>query len=210
MEAHIKKKNVVVDIGIGNIKAFLNIFKDLNICVETASKKEQLISASKIILPGVGSFDWAMRHLKNSGLLPILMEKIQAEKTPFLGICVGMQILGFGSEEGAENGLGWIPGSTKKFSFLQLNKKLPIPHMGWNSVTPQKESSLFYKIQKPEYYFLHSYYFSPCEEENILATSEYGIKFASAIQKGNVSGVQFHPEKSHDFGRQLLKNFLLN
>lgn len=196
----------VVNYGLGNILAFLNVYSRMNIPVQIASKKEDLARAQKLVLPGVGSFDWAMSQLRDSGMREELDELVLKRKVPVLGVCVGMQLMANASEEGQLPGLGWIPGKVRRFSEGMLKTKTPLPHMGWNTVTP-KEHPLFVGIDRPEYYFLHSYFFEPESADYVLAETEYGIPFASAVSLANVLGVQFHPEKSHNWGAQLLRNF---
>lgn len=197
----------IVDYGLGNISALLNVFKMLNIEATSASAIDQLEGATKLILPGVGAFDRAMELLDKSGMRKSLDELVMVRKIPVLGICVGMQIIGRASEEGQAEGLGWIDGYVK--SFRSLNQKgLLLPHMGWNDVRPVSDSPLFSQLElDARFYFLHSYYFDCLRSENVAAVSGYGIDFSCAVQAGNLYGVQFHPEKSHHFGAQLLKNF---
>jgi glutamine amidotransferase len=148
-----------------------------------------------------------MENLKNLGLLEVLNEKVQVKKTPVLGICLGMQLLTKGSEEGFLPGLGWIDGDVKKFA-LDAFQDLKVPHMGWDYVSVKKESLLFKEMyEEPKFYFVHSYYVSPAKTSDILTTTNYGIEFCSALENGNIFGAQFHPEKSHKYGMKLLKNF---
>jgi glutamine amidotransferase len=196
----------IIDYGLGNIKAFLNIYRKLNIPTVVATTAAQIDQASKLILPGVGSFDYAMARLNASGMRVSLDKAVLEKKTPVLGICVGMQMLSASSDEGELPGLGWIDGTVKKFT---LNENATIlPHMGWNDVKSVKSSPLFLGIEEFSlFYFLHSYYFVCTNRENILCESQYGINFTCAVAQNNVYGVQFHPEKSHNLGVQLLKNF---
>lgn len=198
----------IINYGSGNIQAIGNIYSRLNIPFIIASKSGDLAKATKIILPGVGSFDQAINDLKRSGLRQALDEHVLHNKKPVLGICVGMQLLADDSEEGVIKGLGWIDGSVKKFDHSSFNQATHLPHMGWNNVEPVKNNQLFNDI-KPgsRYYFLHSYYFSCNRQEDVLAVTDYGEYFASAVNSENIYGVQFHPEKSHQAGIQLLKNF---
>ncbi len=208
MVAHIRKDMVtLVNYGLGNIKAFYNIYAQLKIPVQIATNKDQLKYAKKIILPGVGSFDWAMTRLNESGLRDTLDELVVDMKIPVLGVCVGMQMFTNYSEEGKLPGLGWIDGAVKRFDETLFNSKIDLPHMGWNEVVPVKESPLFQELVQPRFYFLHSYHVIPVEDANVLASTNYGLHFTSAIEKDNMYGVQFHPEKSHKWGIQLLKNF---
>ncbi|WP_350613039.1 imidazole glycerol phosphate synthase subunit HisH [Pseudomonas sp. HY7a-MNA-CIBAN-0227] len=198
----------IIDYGLGNIQAFINVYKRLHIPIEVASHPDDLQGASKLILPGVGAFDHAMERLNASGMRPALDSLVQEEKIPVLGICVGMQILAKSSEEGVLPGLGWVDGIVRSFkSFSGLNN-LPLPHMGWNDVEPTPGSALFKGFEEDSrFYFLHSFLFECSDSESMGATSEYGLKFCCAVQNDNVYGVQFHPEKSHHFGVGLLKNF---
>lgn len=197
----------LVDYGLGNIKAFANIYRRLGIEAFAVSSPLDLRHASKIILPGVGSFDWAMNCLQKSGMRDALDEEVLEAKKPVLGVCVGMQMMAGSSEEGIVSGLGWVDAKVVKFDVSLLNEKTRLPHMGWNNVKPTAEDTLFRGLDDPQYYFLHSYYLVPEHFEDILANSYYGFEFASAVRKKNVYGTQFHPEKSHTWGITLLKNF---
>ena len=197
----------IVDYGLGNIQAFINIYRRLGIEAYSAKNTFDFARAKRILLPGVGSFDWAMTRLQESGLREMLDEQVLGEKKPILGICVGMQMMAQSSEEGALPGLGWIDGVVVKFDTSMLEGQTHLPHMGWNETEPSCTFSIFSKIKSPKFYFLHSYYLKPDRQEHILATSKYGLQFTSAVNSGNVYGTQFHPEKSHDGGVQLLKNF---
>lgn len=198
----------IVDYGLGNIKAFSNIYRSLDIPVLIAKEPSDLIKATKIILPGVGAFDHAMEQLDQSGMRPLLEEMVVAKSTPVMGICVGMQMLANKSEEGTLGGLGWIDGSVKKFDITKIKHHTRLPHMGWNDVTTIRSSKLFLNLESDsQFYFLHSFYFECHKEEDILAVADYGGEFACAVNNNNIYGVQFHPEKSHKYGIQLLKNF---
>ena len=198
----------LINYGSGNIQAISNIYKRLNIQHMIASKPEDLLLATKIILPGVGAFDQAIGELEKSQMRQALEEHVLGKKKNILGICVGMQLLAKDSEEGKEKGLGWIDGSVIKFDHSKFHQSTHLPHMGWNTVKPIKTNPLFYDIDlNLGYYFLHSYYFSCNKQDDILAVTHYGEEYASAIHSGNIYGVQFHPEKSHSSGIQLLKNF---
>jgi len=197
----------ILDYGLGNVMAFSNIYKRLNIpaCIITDANK--IDSMEKLILPGVGSFDWAIERLNSSSMRDALEESVLEKKTPILGVCVGMQMMATGSDEGSTNGLGWIDARVKHFSKLS-NISLDLPHMGWNDVETHHEHPLFKNLQKEAiFYFLHSYYFQENNKSQILATSNYGGIYTSCVFKDNIYGVQFHPEKSHQWGIQLLKNF---
>ena len=198
---------VIVDYGLGNLMAFKNIYNQLNFKSIISSDPAVLKEASKIILPGVGSFDFAMSSLNNSGLRATLDELILIKKIPVLGVCVGMQMMAKSSEEGELNGLGYVNGLVKKFSMEQKMHPKPLPHMGWNEVFHSKDNMLFESIiNGKRFYFLHSYYFE-CDNKEAIAFTSYGQKFTCGIKNENIYGVQFHPEKSHDVGTLLLKNF---
>jgi len=196
----------IIDYGLGNISAFLNVYKRLNIEAAVVRNADELGGADKLLLPGVGAFDHAMELLETSGMRVALDELVLQRKVPVLGICVGMQILARGSDEGQAAGLGWIDGSVK--GFKSLGQDLLLPHMGWNDVTPVGGARLFAGLEgDARFYFLHSFYFDCEREQDIAAVSRYGIDFSCAVHADNIYGVQFHPEKSHHFGAQLLKNF---
>lgn len=197
----------LVDYGIGNIQAFANIYRRLGFEAVAVRTVADLRRASRIILPGVGAFDWAMTRLQESGLREALDEEVLGEKKPVLGVCVGMQMMARSSEEGERSGLGWIDATVVKFDTRLFKSKTHLPHMGWNDAEPLSTDTLFSGLDAPQYYFLHSYFMKPDRTENILATSNYGLQFASAVKSENVYGTQFHPEKSHDWGVRLLKNF---
>jgi imidazole glycerol-phosphate synthase subunit HisH len=198
----------IINYGLGNIKAFGNIYHKLSIPFSIATKAEDLKGATKIILPGVGDFDWAMTILNKSGMREPLDELVLERKLPVLGICVGMQVLANSSEEGKLPGLGWIDAKVKKFDTSQFKQRTKIPHMGWNDVEPVKNNGLFNGLEASAlFYFLHSYYFECNKPEDTLAVANYGGRFACAANHNNIYGVQFHPEKSHQYGIQLLNNF---
>lgn len=198
----------IVNYGSGNINAIANIYKRLNISASMAATPREILSAEKLILPGVGAFDQTMRRLDESGLRPTLEKMVIENKVPVLGICVGMQIMAESSEEGIRSGLGWIAGHVKRFDASRSRPGLQLPHMGWNDIRLRDQSSLFANLEtQARFYFLHSYYFEPSREEAILAETCYGRAFAASVRSENVVGVQFHPEKSHQWGIQLLKNF---
>lgn len=198
----------IINYGLGNIQAFANIYKRLNIRVTIVTNPDELLAADKIILPGVGAFDWAMTLLNNSGMRRTLDEFVIERKRPILGVCVGMQMMAKKSEEGVLDGLGWIDAEVKKFDQMITGRKIYLPHMGWNEVTPRCSNGLFRNIGSgARFYFLHSYYIQPNQEDRVLAVTDYNGPFASAVCSENVFGVQFHPEKSHHQGIELLKNF---
>ncbi len=198
----------IINYGLGNIEAFANIFRRLNLPVSIADSPNDLNDAKRLILPGVGAFDWAMTRLNQSKMRDKLDDLVLGHKLPVLGVCVGMQIMATSSEEGDSSGLNWISGNVKRFDKTAFKNRTHLPHMGWNEVAPLKSSGIFSGIKKgARFYFLHSYYFSVESQSNILAETNYNGDFASAVGGGNVFGVQFHPEKSHDGGLRLLKNF---
>jgi glutamine amidotransferase len=200
----------IVNYGSGNIQAIANIYGRANIPYVIASTADELAPAERILLPGVGAFDQAMNELDRSGMRAALDRAVLQEHKPILGICVGMQLLARRSDEGQAAGLGWIDGEVRRFDHSNFRQTTHLPHMGWNTVQPSRESRLFEGVDLGTgYYFLHSYYFSCADPADTLATTEYGSGFASAVQRDNVYGVQFHPEKSHQAGIQLLKNFAL-
>lgn len=198
----------IVDYGIGNVQAIANIYKRLNIQTCLAASADELARAEKIILPGVGAFDWAMARLNQSGMREMLDELVLGKQTPVLGICVGMQMMGNRSEEGVLDGLGWIEGDVKRFAESVGGDTIRLPQMGWNDVLPRQTGSLFRGLESDaRFYFLHSYYFAAQRDCDVLAVTDYNGNFASSVRSGSMFGVQFHPEKSHQWGVKLLKNF---
>lgn len=194
----------VVDYGLGNVQAFLNVYKRLGIPAQRAAVAADLDGARHVILPGVGSFDYAMERFSASGMRERLERLVADGDTRILGICVGMQMLADSSDEGALPGLGWIPGKVKQFQ----DDALPMPHMGWNDVVPAQSTGLLEEADAGlRFYFLHSYYFACTDPSNAIAHARYGISFDCAVRRGQVFGVQFHPEKSHGWGGALLRNF---
>ncbi len=198
----------VVDYGLGNIRAFKNVYDQLSVPVTITSNYHELKGVSRIILPGVGGFDDAIERLERSGMRPALEEMVFEKGVPVLGVCVGMQLLGHSSEEGVREGLGWIPGRVRRFSQVSKGLPLNIPHMGWNDLRIVTSCGLFDGLESgARFYFLHSYFFESKSDDVVLAVTDYGGEFACAIRSGNVFGVQFHPEKSHAWGLRLLNNF---
>lgn len=196
---------VILDYGMGNLKSIYNMFKKIGIESVIANDINSIKNASKYLLPGVGSFDHGMNNLRKATFFETLEKEVLDNKKPILGICLGMQLLTKSSEEGTEKGLGWIDAKTVKFD-LQ-DKSLSIPHMGWNTTVAKRKEMIFKGLEENRFYFVHSYYVVCSNEADILATTQYGNKFSCSINKDNIYGVQFHPEKSHKFGMQLLKNF---
>ena len=195
----------ILDYGVGNLNSIHNMLKRNNIKSIITNEISEIKKSSKYILPGVGSFSHGIKSLKNSSFLNILENEILWNKKPILGICLGMQFFTNYSEEGGDRGLGWINASTLKFNFD--NQNLAVPHIGWNQIIPKKENCIFKNLTKNEFYFLHSFYVFCHDSNDVLANSSYGISFASSIRKGNIYGIQAHPEKSHIYGKKLFENF---
>lgn len=199
----------IVDYGMGNLGSIKNMFKYLGVESTIQSDVDKIKNASKILLPGVGSFDTAMEKINRGNLREVLNEKALKEQVPILGICLGMQLLTNGSEEGELNGLGWIDANTVSFKD-RVDSRLKIPHMGWNVVRKNQNSELtdgFELFDESRFYFVHSFFVHVEDEKNSILKTEYGVEFDSAIQKDNIFGVQFHPEKSHKFGMKIFENF---
>lgn len=197
----------IINYGMGNLGSVQNMFKRIGVQSEICGDPEGIAKATKLLLPGVGAFDAAMERIDESGLTDILNKKVLEEKVPTLGICLGMQLMTKSSEEGVLPGLGWLPAKSYKFNFPE-DSKLKVPHMGWNRVYIKKESPLIKDLpEEPRFYFVHSYYIKCENDEDVLTTTPYGTDFDSIVQRGNVYGAQFHPEKSHKFGMKLLENF---
>lgn len=195
----------IVDYGMGNLGSIQNMFKRLGVKSLIASDREAISGATKIVLPGVGAFDAAIDRITNAGLLDVLHRKALVEQVPVLGICLGMQLMTRGSEEGKRPGFGWIPASTKRFA---SSGDLKVPHMGWNRVRPLRSHPLLTGTSDDtRFYFVHSYYVHVDDEADSLLRTTHGVEFDAAIGRGNIFGAQFHPEKSHRFGQRLLGNF---
>lgn len=198
----------IVNYGSGNIKAIANIYDRLKIPAFVASRTDELEKATRIILPGVGAFDQAMQHLEQSGMRQALTECVVTNRVHFLGVCVGMQLLARRSDEGVLDGLGWIDAEVRKFDHSKFTQRTHMPHMGWNDVEVVRPHPLFEGVDRDAgFYFLHSYYVSCRKPGDVLAEADYGGRFTCALNAGNIHGVQFHPEKSHQGGIRLLKNF---
>ncbi len=198
----------IVDYGLGNVKAIANIYKRLDLPCTLARQASDLSNASHIVLPGVGAFDWAMAKLNASGMRTALDDAVLVHSKPVLGICVGMQMLAQRSDEGTAAGLGWLNAEVKHLDPGPADNPKQLPHMGWNDVQPLSDQGLFAGFATlPRFYFLHSYYFAPHDPADTLAEADYGMLFTCAVRSGSIHGVQFHPEKSHAWGIQLLKNF---
>ena len=198
----------IVDYGVGNLASIKNMLKRVGREVRVSSNRQDILEADKLILPGVGAFDTCAGKLRESGFLDVLNQKVLEDKTPVLGVCVGMQLLTEGSEEGILPGLGWIKGRNIKFRSDQLAASLKIPHMGWTDVMVNKSSPLFTDMySEPRFYFVHSYHAQIENESDALIYATHGYPFVAGIERDNILGVQFHPEKSHKFGMKLLENF---
>ena len=198
----------VIDYRTGNIGSILNMLKKIGAEAAAVSDAKGITEADKLILPGVGAFDAGMKNLEQLNLVPLLNKEVRDRKKPFLGICLGMQLLAKKSEEGVLGGLAWLDAEVVKFAFGEERRDLKIPHMGWNTVVPKKESPLLAELDSSaRFYFVHSYHLKCAEPSDVAAATLYGYEFPSVVQKENIYGVQFHPEKSHRFGLQLLKNF---
>lgn len=201
-------KIVIVDYGMGNLGSIFNMFKKVGVKSLVSGAIADIETADQLVLPGVGAFDNGMRNLEERLLIPVLNRKVIEEKTPILGICLGMQLLSQESEEGTLPGLGWIDAQTRRFRFEGDQSDLKIPHMGWNIAHGRADSALFGGLsESPRFYFVHSYHVVCRDEADVLATTNYGGTFTSAVARGNVMGVQFHPEKSHRYGMALFQNF---
>lgn len=202
-----EKTIVIVDYGMGNLRSILKVFHKLEIKAVISSQPDDIQRACRIILPGVGHFAVGMKNLRDIGLIDVLNHAVLVKKKPVLGICLGMQLLTNKSEEGHVNGLGWIEAETVKF--ISAGKDSPrIPHMGWNSLKIRKQSCLMQGLGPDSlFYFVHSYHVQCQRDNDVLSTTHYGITFTSSVERENIFGTQFHPEKSHTNGIRLLENF---
>ena len=196
----------ILDYGLGNINSFTNIIRNLNIDSKLVSDLSDFDDCSHLILPGVGAFDNAMQKIRGKNFEESIKFQVLEKQKPLLGICVGMQILGSSSAEGVEKGLNLIDGEIKK---IQISNDHKLPHMGWNKIKEIKENKILNEIPEiNEFYFLHSYYFEPSNEEDVVATTFYSSNFPAIVNRGKIYGIQFHPEKSHELGRKIIENFL--
>lgn len=199
---------VIVDYDMGNVGSIKNMLKKLGVPSIVSGDLNEIETATKLILPGVGAFDTGMDNLHRRGILPVINRKVLDQGTPILGICLGMQLMMTQSEEGSLPGLGWIDGDVRRFRFDTTLTHLKVPHMGWNKVQFIRESLLSREMYpEPRFYFVHSYYVVCHQTEDTLGYTTHGTEFVSAFQRANIAGVQFHPEKSHKFGMKLLGNF---
>jgi imidazole glycerol-phosphate synthase subunit HisH len=201
-------KVVIVDYGMGNLNSVKKTFERLKVNAVISSHPEDIKDSDKLVLPGVGHFGKAMSNLRELDLLDCLNEAVLVNKKPILGICLGMQLLAKKSEEGNADGLSWIDSEVTKFK-VSDKLKYKVPHMGWNRISIKKDSLLMKDIPDfSEFYFVHSYYIKLNDESDLLNETEYEYLFTSAVEKDNIFGVQYHPEKSHDSGVQIIKNFI--
>lgn len=201
---------VIINYRVGNLLSIANMLKRTGYReVYISDKIEDIKRADKLILPGVGHFDYGMKQLRQASFFESLNQRILENKVPILGICLGAQLLTQGSEEGEQPGLGWIQARTIRFDSSRMDPSLKIPHMGWGDVKVQKPSKLFENMpEDPRFYFVHSYHLVCDDPTDELVSSTHGYSFVAGVERGNVLGVQFHPEKSHKYGLQLLSNFV--
>lgn len=201
----------IIDCGMGNLGSVVNMLKYIGIGSKIIKTPKEILDSEKLIFPGVGSWDNGVNKILHSGMLDALNLQVLERKIPFLGICLGMQLLFDSSEEGELPGLGWIAGSVKKFEFskqAENGRKFHVPHMGWNIVKSLRLTTLNKNLgEEPRFYFVHSYFANCNDKQNVLMTCNYGNQFTCAVNRENIWGVQFHPEKSHKYGIQLMKNF---
>ena len=201
---------VVFDYGVGNLTSIMKMISKSGNSAVISSKKEDLESASKIILPGMGHFDNCMKKFNQSGMRDLITRRVFEEKLPLLGICVGLQMFFDSSEEGSEKGLGWVRGKVVRFDEKKFDNRLTIPNMGWLDVTPVRKSDVLEGLEGARFYFAHSYHVETENMDSDLISANYGYTFTAGVEQDNLVGVQFHPEKSHRFGMKLLQNFAEN
>lgn len=201
----------IIDYGMGNLGSIKNMLRKIGVDAQITSSKKDIEEASKLILPGVGAFDSGMTKLKELDLIDILNHKVLLQKTPILGVCLGVQLMTKSSEEGSLSGLGWFDAKTVKFDFSHIEGRYTFPNMGWRDTTVLKNSLLMNDMyENPRFYYVHSYYLKS-ENTNIESMHAfYGFSYCVALEKGNILGVQFHPEKSHKFGMKVYENFVNN
>jgi glutamine amidotransferase len=199
----------VVNLGVGNLGAIPNMLKRLGATATITDDAGEIDRATKLVLPGVGAFDAAMSNLRRLGLTDVLTRQVLERRTPVLGLCLGMQLLADESEEGNEPGLGWIRGKVVRFRLDGSDPTLRIPQMGWNTVQPARQVPLLHDLgEDPRFYFAHSYHLVCADPSDVVGTTVHGYEFPSVVQRDNVMGAQFHPEKSHRFGMKLFENFV--
>ncbi len=200
---------VIIDYGMGNLGSIANMLKQIGAEAVVSADLKQIEQADRLLLAGVGAFDAGMQRLNELGIIPLLEHRVLEQKTPFLGICLGMQLLTRSSEEGQLPGLGWFDAETLKFNFEGNADRLRVPHMGWNELQILSGHPLLSALgEEPRFYFVHSYYVRCSHSADVLAVTEYGIPFHAVIGRENMLGTQFHPEKSHRYGRKILENFV--
>lgn len=202
---------MVLDYGMGNVGSIVNMLKKLGVAAELSGGPRDVLRADRLILPGVGAFDAAMTKLRQLGYVEALRQRVLGDKVPILGICLGMQLLGQGSEEGQEPGLGWLDARAVRFRFDAQGERdgLRVPHMGWNTVRPATPSPFFPATDRERrFYFVHSYHLQCQDAADVMTRTTYGVEFVSGVRRGNIVGTQFHPEKSHRFGLEFFRAFV--
>lgn len=197
----------IIDYGLGNLNSLSNIIKHVGGQSKIITSPDQINGIKKFILPGVGSFDHGMNGLLKGNWIKPLNEILNDESNKILGICLGMQLMCKSSEEGVLPGLGWLNADVKKLTFNEKDK-FKIPHMGWNDLVVNRNSYFFKKNQKYRFYFVHSYHVICNDQDNLTTYTNYGLKITSSFEKKNIFGLQFHPEKSHSFGKELMKKYI--
>jgi len=199
----------IVDYAVGNLGSIQNMLKKIGVRYKLSSSPRDIEHAEKILLPGVGAFDAAIEALHQRQYFDVLNERVTRDGVPILGVCLGMQLLTEGSDEGGQKGFGWIKGKTHKFDLADYEGDLKVPHMGWNYIQPQRPDRIIDELDETsKFYFVHSYYVKCTQQDDVIARAEHGLQFDAIINKNNVYGAQFHPEKSHRFGMKLLSNFV--
>ena len=199
---------VIIDYGMGNLGSIMNMLRKVGATAELSVSADDISKADKLILPGVGAFDNAMKNLYDLGYIDVLTQKVIDERTPILGICLGMQLFGLKSEEGHKSGLGWLDAKTVLFQFDGTTGNLKVPHMGWNAVNICRKSPFFPKPDEEHcFYFVHSFHLQCNNPSDVLTYTHYGCEFTSSVCHKNILGTQFHPEKSHRYGLAFLHAF---
>jgi imidazole glycerol-phosphate synthase subunit HisH len=199
---------IILDYGVGNLASIFNMLRRIGTEAIVTDDINTIRNAKKLILPGVGHFDYCMQQLRTAPFFDLINAMVLDNNVPVIGVCAGCQMLFGRSEEGIEPGLGWLKGKVVKFNNTKFSSALKIPHMGWTDVQPEADSIMYKGVQEPRFYFVHSYHVEVEDKSCISASAEYGYRFVASVEKDNIYGVQFHPEKSHRFGMQLLQNFV--